>query len=511
MAFQSGGVSFSRHKTATTPPKPNYSPAASEDLTPWSPSASDPWDHNKVRHLSRRAGFGLPPEHADKLVQVGHKLAIDIYLIVPHQTIPERGTYLLKSGEVINMSLYNHQVAAWLYLMTNSPWQLQEKMALMWHDHFSTGISVVRYAELMGRQVNVFRRHALGKFRDLVASVAIDPAMLYFLDNRLSRVGRPNENFARELKELHTMGVGGGYTETDIQESARCFTGWTNILDFAYFRVNYHDFGVKRVLGRVIDNRNLGRTQAAIVKDGLDVIDACLAHPSTAKYVARKIWEYFVYENPSQALVDKLAARWRKDGYDIRALMETIFRSKAFYSQRAMRGLIKNPAEYVVGMMRQTATNEEKIWYTRVTNRFLQMGLPLMNYAGPEGLPEGQAYINSQNIINRINFAMEMIERRVQPHLSYLRSRLDPEREILRAKLDTKTPDAIVDHFLDIFVDGDVPKAVRDALVRYMTQTNTGTRTWSYNTSQALKNRELREKVAGLIHMIHGLPEAHIN
>lgn len=507
--MQNSSLTFSRHKAQGTAQggSAGIQADSSEDLRPWAPSAGDAWDAKKVRHLSRRAGFGLLPEEIETLQRVGHRLAVDLYLLVPGQRMPERGSYILRTGEIVNLHNYSHQVATWLYLMSNSPWQLQEKMALFWHDHFSTGVSTVRITELMARSINLYRQQGMGNFRDLLIGVAIDPAMLYFLDNRLSRVGRPNENFARELLELHTMGVGNGYSENDIKEAARALTGWTNIVDRAYFNVGTHDFGVKTVLGRTIDNRSMGRTSAAVRKDGVDVIDAALAHPATARYVARKIWEYFVYEGPSDAFVDRLASRWRQDRYDIRALMELIFRSRAFFSARAMRANIKNPVEFVVNAIR-TLDVSTKIRFHRVGTRFLGMGLPLLNYAGPDGLPDGEAWINSQNVINRSNFGALLIEGRRRWQSTYLASGFDPEREIKRKNLDTSTPDAIVDHFLEILVDSDVPPAVRTNLIDYMTRTDRGTRTWNYAGNKA---RELQEKVAGLVHLILSLPEAHIN
>ncbi len=510
MAIQAGGVTFSRHKTVI-PPKTgggSVTPNASEDLSPWQPTPNDKWDLAKVRHLSRRAGFGLKPEEAEKLLQIGHKLSIDIYLIVPNRTIPERGTFLLPSGEIINMSAFSHQVAAWVWLMTNSPYQLQEKMALFWHDHFSTGISKVRYPELMGRTINLYRRHALGDFRQLLIECGIDPGMLYFLDNRLSRARKPNENWGRELMELYSMGVGGGYTETDIKQASRCFTGWRNVLDYAFFDPSrvWHDPGVKQVLGRTIDNRALGATRRAVLKDGSDVVDAILAHPSSAKFIVRKIWEYFVYEKPSQALVDKLAAIWRQDRYNIGALLETILRSKAFFSKQAMRSLVKSPVEFVVGMLRQTDTTNLR--YIRAGALIGQMGLPIMAYPGPDGVKEGQAWVNAQSMINRLNFAKEAIERRAIWNRTALRSNLKPDREIRRKSIPTGTPEPIVDAFLEIFVDGAVPKGVRDNLVRYMRMTDVGPYPWSY---PGANNRTRDEKLAGLHHLIFALPEFHIS
>ena len=473
--------------------------ATHEDLSPWQPGAQDPWDARKARHLMRRAGFSAPGKDIDTLVKIGHKLATDIVLLMPGEEIPTAGVFQLAHGELINLSNTNDSVAAWLYLMANSKWQLQEKLALFWHDHFATGISKVRYPELMTRQINVFRRHALGNFRDLLIEISADPAMLYWLDNRLSRATKPNENYAREIMELFSMGIGGGYTEKDIQEAARCFSGWYCLLDRSYFQPRYHDLAQKTVLGKTIYNPRDGR------QDGIDVIDAILAQPATAKYMVKKIWEYFVYLDPSQKLVDELAARWRKDGYDVRALMETIFRSKAFYSSHAYRTLVKSPPEFVVGAMRQL--NCRALDYGRLTNRFNQLGLPLYNYSDPDGLEEGTSWINSQTVINRSNFAMELIRQR-NSYLRYVTERrayLPPMAtwdEVQAHQLDT--PAKIVDFYLELLVDSDVPKKVRDDLVSYMTRTDSGTRSWNAQT-------QVPEKVSGLCHLILALPEAQMN
>ncbi len=447
----------------------------------------------------RRAGFSAPGKDIDSLVKIGHKLAIDIVLLMPGEVIPVAGIFQLPHGELINLSSRKESVAAWLYLMANSKWQLQEKMALFWHDHFATGISKVRYPELMTRQINLFRREGLGNFRDLLIEVSADPAMLYWLDNRLSRARKPNENYAREIIELFSMGVGSGYTEKDIQEAARCFSGWYCILDRSVFQPRYHDFGQKQVLGKTIYNPKDGR------QDGIDVIDAILAQPATAKYMVKKIWEYFVYLRPSQKLVDELAARWRKDGYDIRALMEIILRSKAFFSSHAYRKLVKSPPEFVIGAMRQM--NSSAVDYGYLSQLVGGMGLQLYDYSDPDGLEEGAAWINSQTVINRSNFAMEFI-RQGYSRLRYLPSSrshlppMDPWAEVKKHNLDT--PDKIVDFYLELLVDSDVPKMVRSNLVAYMTRTDTGTRSWN-------AKQHVPEKVTGLCHLILALPEAQMN
>ncbi len=504
MALQSPARTFTRHRARPTPPPGRSGPQGdpTEDLTPWKPTPTDPWDEKKARHLFRRAGFGGRPTEIQTLVKLGVDRAVDLFLIVPHETIPESGTHMLPTGEIVNLSTYIGQVAAWLWLMVNSPWQLQEKMALFFHDHYATGINKVRFPELMGKQINLFRRTALGRFRDQLIAVSADPAMLYWLDNRLNRSGRPNENYAREIMELFSMGVNGGYTENDVKEAARAFTGWTNILGLFYFSSRTHDTGNKTFLGRTIT----GRSGPAGVLEGIDVIDTILKQTVTAEFIVKKVWEWFVYENPSKTLVTNLANRFRADGYSFRSLMETIFRSTAFYTSRAMRKLVKNPVEYVIGAIRTTG-HEKEVSYQRVAQRFLQMGWPLLDFGGPDGLPDGTAWINSQNVINRSNFAAELGSRAARGYLrtifsGYYLNRHDWVAEAV--KLNLTTPTKIVDHYLNVLVDGAVPAAVRTNLIDYMTRTDTGRITWNLNLYG-------QQKISGLVYLIMSLPEYQMN
>ncbi len=503
MTTQITGPVFTRHRASAVRGGGGISnpQMANEDLTPWQPTATDPWDEKKARHLFRRAGFGGRPSEIATLVKLGVDRAVDLFLVVPNLTIPETGTHMLPTGEVLNLSTYSGQVAAWLWLMANSSWQLQEKMALFFHDHYATGINKVRYPEMMGKQINLFRRTALGRFRDQLIAVSADPAMLYWLDNRLNRRGRPNENYGREIMELFSMGVGNGYTENDVKEAARAFTGWTAILGYFYFNPSAHDSGNKTFLGSTIT----GRTGTSGVLEGFDVVDIILKQKAPAEFMVKKIWEWFVYENPSRVLITKLANRFRQDGYNFRSLMELIFRSKAFYSSSAMKALVKNPVEYVIGALRNT--DQRNVSYTRVANRFLRMGWPLLNFAGPDGLPDGTSWINSQNVINRSNFASELNTRSTRGYLRTVISGFYLNRHdwVAEAKtLGLTTPTKIVDHYLKRLVDGEVPASVRTALIDYMTRTDTGRLTWNLTLYG-------QQKISGLVYLIMNLPEYHMN
>ncbi len=512
MAMQSGKLRFSRHAPAPSLSNSKGSKKkgggqtitadTSEDLSPWQPTALDPWDEKKAKHLFRRAGFGGRPDEIKTLVKIGVDRAVDLFLIVPNFTIPVQGTHFLPSGELLNLDSYSGQVAGWLYLMANSPWQLQEKMSLFFHDHYATGINKVRYTQLMGKQINLFRQTALGSFRTQLIGISADPAMLYWLDNRLSRRGRVNENYGREIMELFSMGVNGGYTENDVKAAAKAFTGWTNAFGTFYYRPSMHDTSNKVFLGRTI----LGRSGAAGIREGVEVVDQILRQKVTAEFMVRKIWEWFVYENPSKAFISKLAARFRADGYNFRTLMETIFRSKAFYSSRAMKKLVKNPVELVIGAIRNTR-QEKQVSYLRVAIRFLNMGWPLLNFAGPDGLPDGVEWINSQNIINRSNFLAELHTNSTRGYLhtifsGYYLSRKDWVSEV--RSLGLSTPTQIVDHYLKDLLDSEVPAKVRTDLIDYMTRSDNGKFTWNLNTYGQIK-------ISGLVYLIMNLPEYHMN
>ncbi|HEY8506382.1 MAG TPA: DUF1800 domain-containing protein, partial [Gemmataceae bacterium] len=228
-------------------------------------------------------------------------------------------------------------------------------MTLFWHNHFATSIAKVRLPLLMRDQNLLLREHALGKFGPLVQAVSKDPAMLVWLDSNSNVKGKPNENYARELMELFTLGVG-NYTERDVREAARAFTGWhTNVNPQAGFNINdprfkpaftfqraLHDDGEKTVLGRT------GKW------DGDDVVRIVLGQPACARFIARKFYRDFVGEAvaPPDALIEPLADCFRKSDYDIADLLKTVLRSRHFYSDFAYRQRVKSPAEYVVGLLR---------------------------------------------------------------------------------------------------------------------------------------------------------------
>ncbi len=317
--------------------------------------------------------------------------------------------------------------------------QLQEVMTDFWLNHFSVfaqkGPPQPYY--LIEYERDVIRPNSLGKFRDLLGAVAASPAMLFYLDNarsmgdtsrpRLATVNRRrarvlsgeqlgrlrqgglNENYGRELLELHTLGVDGGYTQQDVIDVARALTGWTirppAIGGGFVFRPEMHDAGEKTVLGRKLRS---GRG----IEDGQEVLDIVARHPSTARYIARKLATRFVSDSPPQALVDRAAQVFLRTDGDIREVVRTLVMSNEFYSTAAYRSKVKSPFEVVVSALR--AMNAVPDETPRTAQAIAFLGQPIYGHQAPNGYPEtGEAWMNAGAILNRINFGISAASNRI--------------------------------------------------------------------------------------------------
>ena len=481
-------------------------------LAPWIPTAADPFDFNKAAHLMRRAGFGASPEQLEAMVRIGPHRTIDLLVIPNTQGIPEFGTHVLPTGEFLNLH-YNlrHQQAQWIHEMATTQFPLKEKMALFWHDHFSVGANNSNVYPMLIPHINIFRRHGLGKFRDILVEVSRDPAMLWWLDNRINGAGgKINENWGRELLELYTMGEGNGYTQTDVEEASKCFAGWS-LYNYNKFRYNTGyaraGYGWKLVLGRYIWSSNQQQ-------EGYILIDHLLTQMATAKYVVQKLWEYFVAPRPATGATEQklwddvvleLAKRWREAGYDLRGLMWTMLSSNYFF-QKSPRQLVKNPAEAMVGAVRNLGTPRIER-YASMGAVMEAMGLNLLRYTNPAGLDDGPAWIDSQALINRSNYFDNLTR---ASRTAAFRTTWSPFTELSRKGV-TKSKD-IVDHYLKVLVDDAVPSAVRSQLYKFMDQYD-GTPTpvtKAFDTLAVFDPRRDR-KVRGLVQLIMILPEYQIN
>jgi uncharacterized protein (DUF1800 family) len=280
---------------------------------------------------------------------------------------------------VRNLNLY------WLKEMVNSAAQLREKMAFFWHGHFACRNLNVFYQQGL---LDVIRRNALENFGTLLKEVSKTAAMLNFLNNQQNRKDHPNENFAREVMELFTLGRG-NYTENDIKEAARAFTGWgSNVQGEFVFRKNQHDFGSKTVLG---DKGNF---------DGGEVLDILLEQKQTAKYISQKLYKFLVNEQPDAAKVEWLADRFYKNDYDISKLLEDIFTSDWFYDEKNIGAKIKSPVELLVGIQRMLPMTLENEQALIVLQRIL--GQMLFYPPNVAGWPGGKTWIDSSTLMMRM-------------------------------------------------------------------------------------------------------------
>jgi len=274
--------------------------------------------------------------------------------------------------------------------------QLQEMMTWFWENHFNTNVRTHGHIEYELEENRLFRENAFGKFKDLLIISATSPAMLRYLDNVSNRKQAPNENYAREIMELHTLGVDGGYTQQDIVEVARAFTGW-RIKDGKFFFDRWrHDYGAKRVLGHMLP-------AGQGVEDGYQVIDILASHPSTSKFICKKLLKFFVVDEPAHATIERCARVFRNSRGDMRKVLTWIFHSSEFNSKSAYHAKVKTPLEFVAGMLRNLPISPVE-WHLR--KALDAMDMRPFYYPLPTGWPEtGDKWINSNQMMQRMLFA----------------------------------------------------------------------------------------------------------
>jgi len=364
---------------------------AAGPLDPWRPSAREPWDLDAAAHLRRRAAFGAPLAElqADLREEPG---AVACRLVDGPAEDPP-----VDELESIFPAVMGGNdadgVRAWLVArMARTRHPLREKMALFWHDHFATSIAKVKELPWMVNQYRLFLDHGLGRFPGLLEAVARDPAMIRWLDNESNTKGHPNENFARELFELFTLGVG-NYTETDIREAGRAFTGWHLAKGSFHFSEAAHDGGTKSVLGTTGPLR------------GEDVLRLALEQPACAEFLAFKLLREFVHPEPGREAVAQLGTLLRESGYDLSATLRVLLASRLFFSAAARRARIKSPAEYLVGAARTFAIRLDA---PRAVEGLRAMGQDLLAPPNVKGWPGHRLWIQTATWLVRLRAADEL-------------------------------------------------------------------------------------------------------
>jgi uncharacterized protein (DUF1800 family) len=273
---------------------------------------------------------------------------------------------------------------------TSSP--LTERMTLFWHNHFTSALDKVKPPVLMYHQNALLRRHALGRFDSLLHAIAKDPAMLIYLDGAASRKQQPNENFAREVMELFTLGEG-HYRESDIKEAARAFTGWT--VDRAHggvrFRPGRHDSGLKTLFGQ------------PGLYDSDQVLNLLLQRPETARHITSKLWREFISPEPAAEVVQRLAEDFRANHYAIKPLLRALLNAPAFWDPANRGQLVKSPVEFLLGLERQLALTP--IQPKRAAKISARLGQDLLNPPTVEGWPGGEAWLDAHSLLERQRIA----------------------------------------------------------------------------------------------------------
>ena len=426
-----------------------------------------------MAHLMRRAGFGATYQQLENLVSRGYEETVEDLLHPDKQ--PEVETDLLEryfiDWKELNALEVNQSYLTYLWINTKRP--LQEKMTLFWHGIFCTGNSKCEHGRMIQLQLDMFRRDGMGSFQELLLGLSRDPSMVFYLDNCMSHNGAINENWGRELLELFSMGVGmdgeANYSEDDVKEAARAFTGWTitnAIPRYPYGRYDSH------FIYNPYDHDNqeksfLGETGNF---NGEDIVAIIAKQPATARFIARHLYNFFVADDvqvpawqntPPQdpELISMLENEYFSSGYDLRSVLRVLFNSESFKNARFAK--VKSPTEVVIGTMRlvQDFTNP-KIGLHQLASNIRYMGQDLMNPPTVEGWHTGSEWIDSGTLVERINFTADRVGDINLPGIKAIVERLADEQ--------VSEPDRFVRRCLDMLGAYDLPEETYTQLIDHV-------------------------------------------
>ncbi|HEY5350067.1 MAG TPA: DUF1800 domain-containing protein [Candidatus Lustribacter sp.] len=493
---------------APAPSAASYRPAGRLDLATALEPYAGPWGVRQAAHLYRRAGFGGSPDDVTHAVSAGMHAAVDAFVrfadarslpgrpqLVLDRLSPEQrrmfagaraaqaqagavpavmDSTLVQARKQLGRAHRANTIAmeTWfLDRMIGSPAPLQEKMTLFWHGHFTSAYQKGIPAQALVDQNDLFRAHALGNIRDLTLAVSQDPAMLRYLDNAQNVKAHPNENYARELMELFTLGIG-NYSEMDVRESARAFTGWSIDRDYAFrdFPAR-HDNGSKTFLGRTGNFT------------GGDIVNIIFAQPAAGRFFARKLLAYFVYSDPEPTLTDAVAALIRKNDFNLQPVMSTLMRSNLFFSDRAYRALVKSPVQFVVGSYQLFGVRRSDVLALGALRRMGQILFYPPNVKGWDG---GAAWLNSQTVLTRENFASSLMAKM-------------GDAPWLQRTLRSLDPASVSSVLTATILQGDVSPASRTHLAAYLDGTGV-------SALAALSGENADERIRGAAYLTMAMP-----
>ena len=429
-------------------------------------------DFALLAHLMRRAGFGATRDELEAYAAQGYTATVDELLnpgdpeVMPDDIIRR---YHVDQSELRQL---DGAGANWLYRMITTKCPLEEKIALFWHGLFATGYSKLNQARALLNQIDMFRNHGLGRFDNLLVELSKDPAMLLWLDNTDNHNGAINENYGRELLELFSMGIG-NYTEDDIKECSRAFTGWTlgnaeymavraskdsiwpysRIAWHFQFRDWDHDDGEKTFLGET-GNFN-----------GEDIIGIIARQQATARFVCTRLFQFFAadeVDGDSEQVIEAMMQSYFDSGYEIRAVLRTLFLSDYFTSEEARYARVKGPVELLVGAIRQAGSyRSPTLGVHQLAYQGFFMGQGLLQPPSVEGWHEGMEWIDSGSLVERVNFVAQELSSLDKPGVRAIINRLAGENG------GTLTPEQLVDQCLDLLGPVAVEDDTRTALVDF--------------------------------------------
>ncbi|MAG58007.1 MAG: hypothetical protein CMJ83_17110 [Planctomycetes bacterium] len=382
------------------------------------PLARTAWSRDKARHLLDRAGFGGTPAEVDRLFAMGPYRAVN-HLVGYHgrpstdlafdvspperpasfesRLVPAERARFARARQAQERRQQAKLRTWWLRRMVSSQRPLEEKLTLFWHGHFAVNYRTFYLTYILYQQNQLFRGRAGDNFGALLHGIVHDAAMLRYLDNNRNTKGHPNENLAREIMELFAMGEGKGYTEKDIREAARALTGYGYDPWSAHFRfsASRHDPGKKTIF------RRTGNFA------GDDLVDLILRQPATSRFIAKKLFAFFAFENPDPDVVETLARVLREHRYDLAPMLENMFLSEVFFSERAMGTQIKSPVQLMVGSIRTFGI--ENVDYAAVDRSLQGMGQHLFEPPNVKGWDGGRAWISAERILVRYNAVAQLV------------------------------------------------------------------------------------------------------
>ena len=429
-----------------------------------------------IQHLLRRAGFGATPGETKYYAALGYEQSVRKLLEPEH--IDNSELEHLIAGQSFDFTRIDDLKRWWLYRMTFTKRPLEEKLTLFWHGHFATSFRKTESPYGMYMQNVKMRQLGLGNFHDLLLAMSKDPAMIVWLDNQQNKKGSPNENYAREVMELFSLGIG-NYSEQDIKQSARAFTGWQTHPDGFYFNAKEHDYGEKLFLGQSGDF------------NGDQIIDIIVQQQATARFLSKKLCKFFVADQPQQAILNDVANAYRPGGDNIRQMLWTLFMHDDF-RRNAYHAKIKSPVEFVVGSLKSLQVQKLDADLPTLMGR---MGQALFDPPNVKGWDGGAAWVSTNTMMERFNFASRVTQQKFDAIEGYITP------SALVASQELNDPEQVVAYFLNLLVDSDVPPSTRGHLVEYLCHDSANKPIMPFQNDKLLD-----EKLRGLVHLIMTLP-----